>query len=775
MWYDALYNTKNIRGQIMKKLVSILLSAVLLINTFVILPIGNMTAEAADYAATLRNKGFPESYIKPLVALHNKYPNWIFEPFNTGLNWSTAVNGERTKHSQQLIQKYSGNSSSMYCDCASCYKNGNYVIQEASNWVSASKSAVEYYMDPRNFLNEKEIFQFESTMYNGTQTQAGVESILNGTWMHNSVISYKNTSGQTVSFKSTKYSDAIMAASNDSGLSAYYLASKIRQEVGGKEPTAGGASGTNKTYPGIYNYYNIGAYTGAVDGLKWASTSNATAGGTGYYTNCACRVRKSPTTNSAIVIELPYNTLTNYDSTTAKQSDGYTWYKVHGSYQGKKYEGYIRSDLVDKKTTTAKKDTYDRPWISPYKTIYNGALYIARNFKYQNTGYLQKFNVNKASGELYSHEYMANVQAAAAEAVTTYNAYKNANILGITKTFSIPVFNNMPLDGDDLNVDTVKNLQVTGYSNTAVSLGWNAVSGASGYQIQVFRSGGWTNYGTTTSTKTTVTGLITCGAYLFRVRAYKTYGSSTYYGGLSNEVYQVTRANKISGFKVSKTTDSSITLVWNSEPRVTGYRIYKYNDSTKTFNYYKTIPSGTTTFTDTGLKSNTEYKYEIIGYRNYRNQMHFGYGGVGTTARTESIDRWIKSGSRWWYRHADGSYTKNGWEKINNKWYHFDSEGWMQTGWLKVSGKWYYLNPDGDMATGWKKVNNKWYYLNSSGAMLTGWLDNNNQRYYLSSSGAMVTGWQQIDGYWYYFNDSGAMLRNQKVGNYYVDANGRRV
>ena len=25
---------------------------------------------------------------------------------------------------------------------------------------------------------------------------------------------------------------------------------------------------------------------------------------------------------------------------------------------------------------------------------------------------------------------------------------------------------------------------------------------------------------------------------------------------------------------------------------------------------------------------------------------------------------WIKSGSRWWYKHSDGSYTRNNWEQI---------------------------------------------------------------------------------------------------------------
>ncbi len=137
--------------------------------------------------------------------------------------------------------------------------------------------------------------------------------------------------------------------------------------------------------------------------------------------------------------------------------------------------------------------------------------------------------------------------------------------------------------------------------------------------------------------------------------------------------------------------------------------------------------------------------------------------------------KWIKSGNRWWYKHSDGSYTKNAWEKINGKWYHFDKSGWMQNGWLKVSNKWYYLSSSGAMVTGWQKVSNKWYYMNSSGAMVTGWQKVSNKWYYMNSSGAMVTGWQKIGGAWYCFNSSGAMYSNQWVGNYYVDANGRRV
>ena len=33
-----------------------------------------------------------------------------------------------------------------------------------------------------------------------------------------------------------------------------------------------------------------------------------------------------------------------------------------------------------------------------------------------------------------------------------------------------------------------------------------------------------------------------------------------------------------------------------------------------------------------------------------------------------AVNQWIRNGNRWWYRHADGSYTTNGWEVIKGAW-----------------------------------------------------------------------------------------------------------
>ena len=192
------------------------------------------------------------------------------------------------------------------------------------------------------------------------------------------------------------------------------------------------------------------------------------------------------------------------------------------------------------------------------------------------------------------------------------------------------------------------------------------------------------------------------------------------------------------------------------------------------------------------------------------------------TIQQEIQSGWVKSGNRWWYRHADGSYTTSDWELIDGKMYYFDANGWMVTGWLKVDGNWYYLSASGAMLTGWQQISEKWYYLNSDGVMAADtwvgeyyvdadgvWVPNKTKEeekdrwikignrwwychtdgsytkldweliggkwYYFDANGWMTTGWQKIDGSWYYLSGSGVMLTGwQQIGGkwYYLQSNG---
>lgn len=92
--------------------------------------------------------------------------------------------------------------------------------------------------------------------------------------------------------------------------------------------------------------------------------------------------------------------------------------------------------------SSADMEKYMIPWNNPYNAIVGGAKYIGNNYinRGQNTIYLQKFNVTAYSR--YSHQYMANVEAAKAEAQKIYSAYMDLG--NISAIFSIPVYNNMP-------------------------------------------------------------------------------------------------------------------------------------------------------------------------------------------------------------------------------------------------------------------------------------------------------------------------------------------
>lgn len=97
--------------------------------------------------------------------------------------------------------------------------------------------------------------------------------------------------------------------------------------------------------------------------------------------------------------------------------------------------------------------------------------------------------------------------------------------------------------------------------------------------------------------------------------------------------------------------------------------------------------------------------------------------------RAESKGKWIKgSNGKWWYKHYDGTYTKNDWEKIGGYWYYFDESGWMVTGWKKVNGDWYYFNQygegsEGQMRTGTMYKNGKKYVFNKGGSLYITELD----------------------------------------------------
>ena len=216
-------------------------------------------------------ENFPESYQPYLEELKKNHPNWTFTALYTNLDWDYVIQNENI-FGKNLVPK-------SYNDRWKNTKPGEYNVEVDSGWVDCSKQSLLYTMDPRNFLNESRIFQFEELSFNSHNNSVdGIEKILYGTEFYNKTVSYLTSSGSTITMNK-KYSDLIYSAGIQSKVSSYHLASRIKQEVG---PFLSHSSISGKVagYEGLYNFYNIGAtssseHMGAIiNGLKYARDGN---------------------------------------------------------------------------------------------------------------------------------------------------------------------------------------------------------------------------------------------------------------------------------------------------------------------------------------------------------------------------------------------------------------------------------------------------------------------------------------------------------------------
>lgn len=227
-----------------------------------------------EFEKYMTTQGFPDSYKPGLRALHKAYPYWQFVAYKTGLQWEDALAAE-CKLGVNLISNSKTENWKSKETGAYDATTGTWKVFDGSTWVAASKEAIAYYMDPRNFLNDRSVFQFESLEYQKNyQTKAGVETILNNTPFSGQSYSYVDLATQKT--KTITYADTFIIAAQNSGVSPYHLASRVKQEVVTSATTTSSAvTGTNSTYPNIFNFYNIGATSSSnpvLNGLKWAST-----------------------------------------------------------------------------------------------------------------------------------------------------------------------------------------------------------------------------------------------------------------------------------------------------------------------------------------------------------------------------------------------------------------------------------------------------------------------------------------------------------------------
>jgi poly(3-hydroxybutyrate) depolymerase/chitodextrinase len=148
-------------------------------------------------------------------------------------------------------------------------------------------------------------------------------------------------------------------------------------------------------------------------------------------------------------------------------------------------------------------------------------------------------------------------------------------------------------------------LNVTGATDTSISLAWNSVSGAAGYNV--YRMGTKVNSSLVTGTAYTDSGLLSGTSYSYTVKAATSTGAT---GAESATVSASTTGNPPplatpTNLSVSGTTGSSVSLTWSASSGAAGYNVYR--NGTKV----TATPVTATNYTDSGLAASTTYNYAV--------------------------------------------------------------------------------------------------------------------------------------------------------------------
>ena len=364
------------------------------------MPFTGKTAEICDL---LMEQGFPEDYAIALTKLKLLHPNWSFVPLeitetNANYTWDHVIDQETASPKINLVSAANAYSAYWHPTNRELYDAGYY---------QPSREAVEYFMDPRNFLNEADVFQFYDLSDGILASEEAVDAVLAGSFMENAELE----NGKT-------YTEYLIEIGEEIGIDAVYLAVKLRQEQGsaGNSPIISGNCGDVlwRFYREQKQYTDGGDY---INPPKSGESEAALTALNGLYN--------------------PFNLNASGDGIFAIYKNAMTYAQKGTASMREKWGG-------------------SPAWDTDWKGIYGGALYIKEKYvdRYQSTIYLQKFNVDGRNvGNNFGNQYMQNIFGAVSEGRSFYQSFASNDTLDADCQFLIPVYLGMPsqICGDPAN------------------------------------------------------------------------------------------------------------------------------------------------------------------------------------------------------------------------------------------------------------------------------------------------------------------------------------
>lgn len=190
----------------------------------------------------------------------------------------------------------------------------------------------------------------------------------------------------------------------------------------------------------------------------------------------------------------------------------------------------------------------------------------------------------------------------------------------------------------------------------SITLNWNKVSKATGYQVEMYTNGTWKTLSTLSGTSYTASGLSQNTAYRFRVRAIRNYNYINYYGDYTEKDITIRPANTPEGLSSSANTSSSNTITWKSMNGVSGYSVYQWIGTTDS--YRKLGDNAYPYYTNSGKSSGTMYTYRVKAYYVSDNVMQYSKPAQVVTC-TLPANVTVKTAKR------SGSKISLAWNKVS--------------------------------------------------------------------------------------------------------------
>lgn len=177
-------------------------------------------------------------------------------------------------------------------------------------------------------------------------------------------------------------------------------------------------------------------------------------------------------------------------------------------------------------------------------------------------------------------------------------------------------------------ISRVTGLKISKTGTGSLKLSWTGQPKVSGYRIYRYISGEYKYIGKVTgagTTSYTVRNLSSGKGYRFKVKAYKTVGSKTYYGVESGALKAPTKPSKVSLKKLTTGSSHYVRVYWKKKT-CTGYqvKIARSSDFKTSAKVYKVSSYKTLSKKISGLKAGKNYYVKVRAYKTYGDRTVYG-------------------------------------------------------------------------------------------------------------------------------------------------------